>query len=324
MVVIVVVVVAMALLIHGCEAGKTRNSLKDYAASVYSLINRSDRTGATMFKELKAASSTSQSTLQTELDTVLSGAKSELEDTENLSVPGQMSTAQEHLVLVMQLRAAGIGRVASNIQEALSTTTSQDGVDQIAIAGSNLYASDNVYKTFVGPEIAGALNGAGIAVGGSSGVQINPGQITPDLGWMIRTNIAAWIGAKLPTTVANTAAPGLHGHSLNEVTVGTQTLSTVSTNTIPATPAPTFELNITNGGDFDEYDVECEVQVIGLSDTGTSTLAETTPGQTTDCSVTLPSPPTAGTYRVKAEVEPVPGEKNTANNVLTFPVTFTG
>ena len=34
------------------------------------------------------------------------------------------------------------------------------------------------------------------------------------------------------------------------------------------------------------------------------------------------SSPPAGSYTVTATVEPVPGEKNTANNTLTFPVTF--
>jgi len=39
--------------------------------------------------------------------------------------------------------------------------------------------------------------------------------------------------------------------------------------------------------------------------------------------VTLPSPPpTGGPYTVTAEVEPVPGEKNIANNSMVFSVDF--
>jgi hypothetical protein len=81
---------------------------------------------------------------------------------------------------------------------------------------------------------------------------------------------------------------------------------------------------VTNGGNFDEYDVGCKVSVSGLSDTGTSTIPETTPGETTTCSVTLPSLPPPGTNTVTAEVVPVPGEKDTSNNYLSFPITFTG
>jgi hypothetical protein len=81
-------------------------------------------------------------------------------------------------------------------------------------------------------------------------------------------------------------------------------------------------LNLTNGGDFDEYNVVCKVTVTGLSDTGSYTIPETFPGHTTTCPVTLPSAPTAGTYTVTAEVVPVEGETNTANNFLMFSITF--
>ena len=38
--------------------------------------------------------------------------------------------------------------------------------------------------------------------------------------------------------------------------------------------------------------------------------------------MTLTSAPPAGNYTVTAPIAPVPGEKNTANNTQTFPVTF--
>jgi len=38
--------------------------------------------------------------------------------------------------------------------------------------------------------------------------------------------------------------------------------------------------------------------------------------------VTLPTAPSTGEYNVEVEVVPVPGESNTANNYLEFPVDF--
>jgi hypothetical protein len=38
--------------------------------------------------------------------------------------------------------------------------------------------------------------------------------------------------------------------------------------------------------------------------------------------VTLSSTPPKGSHTLSATIVPVPGEKNTANNTLTFPVTF--
>jgi hypothetical protein len=322
--VVAVVIILLVLLIHHVHVNQTNNSLKNYAANVNSLINDSDVNGKTMFTDLESGEVNSNqiSNLQRQLATALSNARDHLNTAQGLSTPGQVTDAQSNLVQTMQLRVNGIAQIADHIQDAVSTSTSKDAIYDISVGTSELYASDVLYKTFVTTGIAKALNGANLPIGGTTGAQINAGQIVPDLGWLQSTFIAAKIGAVLPTKVANTASPGLHGHSLNSVSVGSTELSTVTPNTVPANPAPTFTLNLTNGGSSNEYDVECEIKIAGLTDLGTSTIAETTPGQTTNCSVTLPFPPTSGTFQVTATVVKVPGEKNTANNTMTFTVTF--
>lgn len=320
---VVVIIVVMAVVIHGCESSQAQSSLKDYSTSVYNLIGRSNAIGKKVFGELHGASLKNQNgAVVTALDTSLSAATSQLQQANALNAPSEMTAAQRNLVLVMTMRKDGIRLIAANLQTALSKATAQDGVNQIAVASSNLYASDVLYKEYVGPEIARALNSSGVTVGGSSSVQINSGQFVPDLGWLIRTNIATWVGAQLPTNVANQGRAGVHGHSLNQVLVGSTALSPTALNQVPSSPAPTFQLNITNGGTVKEYDVVCQVTVEGLSDTGTATLPVTNPGQTTNCPVTLPASPTAGTYKVIAEVKPVPYEKNNKNNKLTFTIQF--
>ena len=325
--VVIVIVIVMALLIHGCEVSQTNSSLKTYNAEVDSLITASDNHGAAVFAELASGdlNAANVGTLQTKLDSLLASARADLDTAESFSAPGQMSAAQNALVQVMQLRYDGISQIAGNVQSAASRRTSKDAIYQISVGTSLLYSSDVLYKTFVTPGLARALNGAGIPIGSGGGQQqINAGQVVPDLGWLQSTFIAAKTGAPLSTAAANVnnAGPGVHGHSLNSVSVGATTLSTAGPNSIQASPAPTFTLSLTNGGTTNEYQVECKVSVKGLSDVGTSTIAETTPGQTTTCSVTLPSPPIAGTFQVTAEVVKVPGEKNIANNFMTFPVTF--
>ena len=117
-------------------------------------------------------------------------------------------------------------------------------------------------------------------------------------------------------------APGLHGHELNSVNVGSTQLQTGSPNTIPASPAPTFTLNFTNSGTNNETNVKCMVTVSGTSDSGETVVPQTIAGQSTTCKVTLKSIPSTGTATVVATIEKVPGEKNITNNSLSFPVTF--
>jgi hypothetical protein len=323
---IVVVVVLMAVLIHGCEVSQSNNSLKDYAARVDTLMVASGANGATLFSDLQSgelSSATGEQTLQTDLNGVLSKARIEVSQAEALSAPGQLSGAQSALVEVMKLRALGIGVIANNIQPAASTSTSKAAVAQIAQGMYELAGSDVTYKTFVTPGLAQALNAAGIVVGGTSGVQIYGGQILNDLGWLNARFIGEKAGANLPASVVNQAVKGdIQGHVLNYVSVDGTQLAAQGTNTVAASPAPTFTLNFTNGGQTNEYKVGCKVTVSGLSDVGTTTVGETTPGETTSCSVTLPQQPPTSVYEVTAEIVPVPGETKTSNNYMTFTVDF--
>jgi hypothetical protein len=330
-VVIVVVVVVMALLIHSCQVSERNSSLKSYTNDVYSLIGQSDATGAAVFKELGSTGGSNNATgAYSAFVALAKQAQSEFSTANNLSVPGEMSTAQANLLQVMRLRRDGVEAIADNIEPALGTTDQKSAIDQITGATSRFYASDVIYKTYVTPEMASALNSARIPFGGTTGPSINGGQFVHDLGWLQATFIATELGSSYSTggggsgiNAGDSDAPGLHGHALTAVAVGSTQIISGGTETVSAKPAPTFTLSITNGGTFTEYNVGCKVSIKGLNDTGTTVLPQTTPNESTTCSVTLPHAPTPGSYTVTAEVVPVPGETNTANNYLTSTITFT-
>ncbi len=324
--VVLVVIVLAALGIHSCQVTQTDNSLKDYNTSVRVLIAQSNTTGDTVYKLLSSRASTSnEDQLALSLHDARNAAASQLSSAQNLSVPGAMSTAQQNLVLALQMRRDAIATIGEQIEAAVGTTTREAAIDAIASAGSQIFASDVIYKDYVLPEIVGALQAAGIAVGGANGQVLNGGQVISDLGWLNPSFISTELGLTLPSSASSHPfVAGLHGHSLNSVSVSGVTLSPspASNSPIPSSPPPTFTLKLTNGGDFDEYNVVCKVSISNLSDTGSSTIAETTPNETTTCPVTLPSAPTPGSYTVTAEVVPVEGESNTANNYLKFSITF--
>jgi hypothetical protein len=324
-VVVVVLVVAAALLIHSCDVSQTNDSLKTYAGNVYTQVNNSVSNGRRVFSELKSGDATSNlSKLVNELDTDARTASEELTQADNLSTPSAMAAAEQSYVQVMKLRYEGINQIASHIQGAMNSSTAVDDVKEITAGTSLLYAADVLYKTSVVREIAAALNAAGLPIGGTTGVSISAGQAVPDLGWLNAKTVALWLGATVPSSAVNNDQPGLHGHALTAVSVNGQTLSTATLNTITVgKTAPTFTLSLTNGGAFAEYDVVCKVSIKGVNDSAKTTIPETTPQESTNCSVTLPTPPPKGAYTVTAEVEPVPGEKNTSNNYLTFNVEFT-
>ncbi len=320
---LVVIVILMALGIHSCQVSQRNSALKDYNSEVYNLIQQSNSTGAQLFDLLGTrVSSTDVSNLYTQIGATYTSAETEYNKANSLSVPGEMQNAQEKLLWVLQMRRDGIQLIAKNIQSALSTTDREDAVTQIAAASARFYSSDVLYKSYTLPEIVGALNAAGIPVGGANGQPVNPNQFLTDLGWLEPTFVASKLGVELPAS-SQSFTPGLHGHILNSVSAGGNLLQAGVTNYVPDSPLPTFTLNLTNGGHFDQFNVECKVSVAGISDVGSTLITETTPGETTTCQVTLPTSPAAGTYNVTAEVVPVRGEVNTADNFMTFPVKFT-
>ncbi|MGH2844033.1 MAG: hypothetical protein ACRDKL_10680 [Solirubrobacteraceae bacterium] len=320
-VVLVVIVIVIALLIHGCDVSQTNGSLETYAGHVSTWVTRSNNNGAAMFADLTSGEAKSDlESLQGKLDNVLGEARTGLRHVEGLSVPSQMDAAQQSLVQTMRLRYYGIRTVAAQVQDAMTTSTSKDAVQQITVGMYMLAGSDVDYKALTGPAIVAALRKANIQVGGTSGVPIAAGQILGDLGWLKPANVATWLGAQLPSSEANGPCPGLCGHLLNYVTIGGQELSSVSPNTIPASTKPTFVLNFTNGGHSNEYQVGCEVWVKGLHDRGKTVYPETVPNSTYNCDVTLPTALSAGTYTIHARIDRVPGEVNMKDNVLSFTV----
>ncbi|MDQ6730818.1 MAG: hypothetical protein M3022_11060 [Actinomycetota bacterium] len=322
---LLIVVVLVALGVHSCQVSARNGALKDYTNSVSSLIQRSASTGANLFHVLgSGASASSAASLNNQINQARSDAAAEFSTAQGLSVPDETRGAQSNVVLAMRMRVDGITTIASEIQPALGTSTAKDAVTAIAVAMARFYTSDVLYKLYAAPAIAGALHSAGIAVGDPNGQAISGKQFVPDVRWLQPTYIASRLHVSLPGgSNHGQATPGLHGHKLNSVSVAGTTLQTGTSNTLTASPAPTFTLNYTNGGNSNESNVVCKVTVSGTSVSGQTTIPQTTAGQNGTCTVTLSSSPSTGAPQtVVATIEPVAGEKNTANNSLSFPVTF--
>jgi hypothetical protein len=321
---VLVALIVIVLGVHSCQVSSRNSSLRDYTNNVSSLMQESDNTGSSFFGLLSGASSAGSATsLQNQINNASSSATSTLNKAQNLDVPDQVKTAQQNVLLALTMRRDGMSGIAKLVQNALGPSTSSDAINKIAAQMALFYASDAVYKDYAAPQIVGALHAAGITVG-PSGESLDPGQFLPDLGWLTPSFIATKLGTGSSSTPSSSGpiTPGTHGHSLNSVSVAGVTLQTGSTNAIPASPPPTFDLNYTNGGQNNETNVSLKVSVSGTSISGQATQPSTTAGQTYDTKVTLKSSPPPGPYTVTATVQPVPGEKNTANNTLSYEVTF--
>jgi hypothetical protein len=319
----VIAIVVLALLIRGCSSSSQSSALKDYNTNVATVMAQSNATGAQLFDDLSNANTLGATELQNRVNELRIMAQSQLNTAKGFSVPSQVSAAHENVLLALQLRHDGIASLATQLQTALGTATSHDAVNSMAAAIARFYASDVLYKDYAAAQIASALHAANVPIGGVNGVNIYGGQFLPDIRWLTPSFVARRLHVPYQSGTTAPLAPGTHGHVLNSVSVAGTTLQTGSTNTVSASPPPTFTLHFTNDGQNPETNVVLKITVSGTSISGRTVVPKTTPGESTSGNVTLTgSPPTGTNLTVTATVEGVPGEKNIANNTLAFPVTF--
>jgi len=321
---LIVLLILIVVGVHSCQVSQANGALKDYTVSVNALMQSSQQTSKQFFNLLSSGTGSSNApNLQSQVDEARLSASNQLSRAQGLSPPDSVKTAQQNLVLALQMRVDGIGNIAQQLQPALQSQTATDADNGIAANMARFYASDVLYKNYVLPTIVGQLHKSGITVGGPNGEPLFAEQFLPDVQWLNPSFVASALHSPAaPAGPSGKPAPGTHGHALNSVSVSGTTLQSGSANTIPASPPPTFTLNFSNTGQNDETNVVCKVTVSGSSVSGQTVVPKTTAGQSTSCKVTLSSSPSPGSATVKTTVQPVPGEKSSSNNTLSFPVTF--
>lgn len=324
LVALLIVIILIAVGVHSCQVSQRNSALRDYSNNVASLIRRSNQTGQQFFTVLSSGQGASNApSLQTQVNQAHLNAQRELSDAQGLSVPDEVKSAQQDLLVALQMRSDGISNIAQQLQPALQRSTAANAVNVIATEMARFYASDVLYKDYTLPAMVGALHRAGIAVGGSNGEPIEGAQFLPDVQWLTSSYIASTLRVSLPTPTSNgKAAPGIHGHALNSCTVGGTTLQVGTPNTVPATPTPTFTCSVTNDGANTETNVVVKATVEGTAISGQGTIPQTKPGQEYTVQIPLSSSPPKGQYNVNVTIQHVPGETTFTHNTKIFPITF--
>jgi hypothetical protein len=323
--VLLILVILIAVGVHSCQVSQRNSALRDYSANVAALISRSNQTGQQFFNVLSSAQGSKNApSLQAQINQAHLNAQKEFGDTQALSVPDEVKTAQQELLFALQMRSDGTANIAQQIQPALQQSTAANAVDMIAREMARFYASDALYKDYALPTIVGALHSAGIAVGGSNGEPIQGGQFLPDIQWLNPSYVAGQLHVSVaaPNTSNVKAAPGIHGHELTSCSVGGTTLQTGTPNTVTASPPPTFTCSVTNDGGNTETNVVVKATVEGTSVTGQAIIPQTQPNQSYTVQIPLSSSPPKGQYNVNMTVQHVPGETTFTHNTKIFPIAF--
>ncbi len=325
-----VVFLLLILLISSCQGARKDRALKSYNRSVTEIAADSDKVGSDFFTAINGASSGTGSDVEVRVNQLRLTADELVKRAKGLGPRDELQRAQGSLELVLNLRAQGLRKIADKLPSALVTgrdraQSVETALTQIAGQMEQFLASDVIYSQRVAPYIREALDGADV-----TGQRVTVSRFLPSLAWLNPNSVADRLGAQRlggGTGGNPNPTPGLHGHALTSVSVGSVDLQPGSTsNTVPASPPPEFTIKLANGGDSDESDVAVTLRV--AVDGGKAIVRKKTLARTkakTDATVTIPlaSAPPTGATSVTVSIAGVPGEKALENNKQTYTVLFT-
>jgi hypothetical protein len=320
--------VLLVLGFRGCLNARKENAIKDYVSESSELIDQSKLEGNQLFELLRGSGDQNTAV---DAANVVNGLRSEsatvVDRANDLDVPDEMASAQDNLLDALELRRDGLAAVANALPGALADEERRESTADIAQMMQVFLASDVILKYRFRPNVIETLEEEDLT--GEVSVP-RPGELefVPDVQWADPDFVADQVsglrgeggGADEP------AAPGLHGNGLGTVTLGGVALVPGASATVPLADDPAFEVQVVNQGENNETDVNVKVTVGEGNDA--IILEEQVPeiavGE--QQTVTIPlgeQPPTGENVPVKVEVEPVPGEEMTDNNVAEFTVIFT-
>ncbi len=317
---VVVGIIVIVLLVSGCERGAARKSISDYSTNVNKIIaDSNNNVGEPFFAALQSASGKTALNVGVELNQLRIDAGKDVTAAQKLSVPSQLTAAQNDLLLTLDLRESAVAKVAAQIPQAMGSSGAAAAIAQIAGQMEVILASDVIYSQRVAPLIRQEL-----ADNHLSGVVL-PSRWLKDLAWLEPATVATRLTGVTGTgSNGQTLAAGTHGHVLTGVSVGSNTLATGVVNHIQSGANPTFTVGVQNDSDNPATNVMVEVEVTaeGKRYHETTTLNKTTPGPPVAVDVQLVGIPLRVPATVTAIIHKVPGEKNTTNNRATYTAIF--
>ena len=324
------ILLALVVLLKACQDSRRKSSLRDYNRETAALLTQSDdEVGGQFFQTMGGADSESPEDLQTQISSLRVQSETILKQAQEVSTPGGLETAQQALLIGLEMRRDGLASIAGQISTALGNEgdVADKAIEDISGQMQAFLASDVLVQSRVTPVVAAELKDGDVVAD-----PVATKGFLKDLAWLEPSYVADQLGTRLSEGGQNRdpdapPAPGLHGTGLESVSVGGVALEPdPAPNRLPAGTDSTFEVTYANQGENDEFDVVTTVSLQGQGKAikarkSTDTIVA---GASATVEIPLPKKPTPGEiYTVTVEVKAVPGEKKTDNNKQTYNVYFT-
>jgi hypothetical protein len=317
----ILIVVLIVVWAEGCAADRKQERYGDYMTEIGAVGNASARLGQNLGTTL-----TTPGLKQEDLDAKLGGfiqsAENQVQRAEDLDPPGPLVRANEGAVEALQFRVNGLRGLQTVFKE---TTDEQDATEvgqRLSDQTQRLLASDVVWQDSFQAEAAGVLESEGV-----EGLQPPASEFVSAEELTTASALAA-IWQRVQGASTGGTPTGLHGSGIASVKVqpSGQLLPTETETTITVTDDLAFEVAVEDTGDSQEVRIKVTLTIPAQPEpiVKTGTIPIIDPGETKAVTLKVGAlVPFEEQVSVKVDVDPVPGETNTANNTAEFPVIFT-
>jgi hypothetical protein len=308
------VLILIVLGIRGCLNARKHQALSNYARNVGQIVEETQRTSKSFFGKLSDPGGLSVTEFVGQVEGDRSAMDNYVSRIDGLDTPGDMSSAQDALKLVYELRGAAMSKIAGKMSTALGDAGSKKATEAIAGQMQVLLASDVLYREVAKPEIDGVL-----AANGVEGDEVPKSEFLPEgTKWLEGSAVGAALGAVSGSTAG--ATPGVHGLGLISTAIGGTELSSEVPSTVSVEGTPEVEVQVQNQGESTENGITVSVEVNGGKPVQ-GQISSIEAGATETVTIPL-TPAPKGEATLEVEAEPVPGEQVSENNKATYTVTF--
>jgi hypothetical protein len=318
----ILVVVLFVFWISSCQGASKKSSYKRYMEKVSVVAKDSEQIG----RELNDALTTPGIKFA-ELNTKLSGlAQQEQQDVaavRAMSPPGKLRLQHQHAIEALEFRVSGLRGLADAFTQASRSPKATTG-NALLLAGQaeRLVSGDVVWDDLFKDPAIEELRRQGI-----TGVAVPDSTFVPNPDYASTRFWEAILQRLQGSATSSGTSGGLHGTALisTKALPGNQELSADTENTVTATTDLGFAVTVEDSGDSQEVQVKVTltIQQTPSPIVQTKTIDLINPGeQRTVAFHNLGQVQFATRTTVKVDVQPVPEEKNAANNSAEYPVIF--
>jgi hypothetical protein len=316
----ILLVVLLAVWVDGCTSEAKTQRYEDYLSEVGAVGNASARLGQQL-GTLLTTPGLNQEDLDAKLGGYVQTAENQVQRAQDLEPPGPMVGPNDGAIESLQYRVNGLQGLQTAFQETADADDATAAGERLAGQVDRLLASDVIWTDSFQAPATVVLEDQGI-----EGLDA-PSSEFVSVDDFASPGALASIWRRIQGASTGGTPTGLHGSGIAYVKAlpsGTL-LSTTTETTIDVVDQLAFEVGVEDTGESQEVRIKVTLTIPKDPEpiVKTQVIAIIDPGETKSVTFKVGTLVPFGTQTsVKVDVDPVPGETNTANNTAEYPVIF--